>query len=288
MPENTLTEQQIARIDEIILKLVHLLRHDFVDRINNAPNGNFEIMRDIPELLEWVNELSSFDPLYTEDQRSKLKRSVDDLQTGINQYLDILRQAIDERNRSGGVIDETPYIFRANHQQKAFVDRFVSNSSAFLRSLRNQETRSLRNQETYEAGTEFDIFFSYSTANEDIATDLTNRMRGLNLRVFLSHDTIRVGKWKEQVIRGLKGSRIAVVLMSEESLNSEWVKYEIGALWALGRVIAPALLNVSPEHVPEIISAEFQAMNVATKVERADFVHEVDKFLKRLGNKDRS
>ncbi len=280
MPENTLTEQQIARIDEIILKLVHLLRHDFVDRINNAPNGNFEFMRDIPELFEWVNELRSFDPLYTEDQRSKLKRSVDDLQNGINQYVDILRQAIDERNRYGGVIDETPYIFRANHQQKAFVDRFVSNSSAFLRSLRNQET--------YEAGTEFDIFFSYSTANEDIATDLTNRMRGLNLRVFLSHDTIRVGKWKEQVIRGLKGSRIAVVLMSEESLNSEWVKYEIGALWALGRVIAPALLNVSPEHVPEIISAEFQAMNVATEVERADFVHEVDKFLKSLGNKDRS
>jgi hypothetical protein len=131
-----------------------------------------------------------------------------------------------------------------------------------------------------EPGKPIDVFISYSTADKTIAEDLANRLRALQLTVFLSHDTITTGPgWRSQVGVALRRCGIAVLLLSTDSIQSDWVRYEIGALWALNKPVAPALLGCDLSQVPELVR-DFQARSVGSVSDRAVFCHEVEGLLR--------
>jgi hypothetical protein len=131
-----------------------------------------------------------------------------------------------------------------------------------------------------EPGKPIDVFISYSTADRAIAEELANRLRALQLTVFLSHDTITTGPgWRSQVGVALRRCAVAVLLLSTDSLQSDWVRYEIGALWALNKPVAPALLDCEVSQLPELVR-DFQARSVASDSNRVVFCHEVEKLVR--------
>jgi hypothetical protein len=137
-----------------------------------------------------------------------------------------------------------------------------------------------------EPGTAIDVFISYSTTDRAIAEDIANRLRALQLMVFLSHDTITTGPaWRSQVGVALRRCRVAVLLLSTQSLQSDWVRYEIGALWALNKAVAPALLDCDVSQLPELV-CDFQARSVAGASDRAIFCHEVERLVRDTRTSD--
>jgi hypothetical protein len=131
-----------------------------------------------------------------------------------------------------------------------------------------------------ESGRPLDVFISYSTADSNVAEDLANRLRALQLSVFLAHDTITTGPaWRSQVGVALRRCTVAVMLLSSRSIQSDWVRYEIGAIWALNKPAAPALLDCEPSQLPELLR-DYQGRSVAEVSERAVFCHEVERLVR--------
>lgn len=129
-------------------------------------------------------------------------------------------------------------------------------------------------------GRTVDVFISYSQKEAEIADELASLLRSRGLSVFLAHQTIAVGpSWEEQVADAARSCRIGVVVVSRASSNSDWVRYEIGALWALRKQVAPALIDVDPGDLPELLR-KFQARPVSSPELRRSFCDEIAEQLR--------
>ena len=71
-------------------------------------------------------------------------------------------------------------------------------------------------------------FISYSTKNQDFAERLHSKMQGKGLRVWFSPEDIQGGKkLHEQIDEAIRVYDKLLLVLSPESMNSEWVKTEI-------------------------------------------------------------
>jgi hypothetical protein len=137
-----------------------------------------------------------------------------------------------------------------------------------------------------KSGKPIDVFISYSTEDREIAKDLANRLRVLQLSVFMAHDTITTGPtWRSQVGVALRRCTVAVLLLSTRSLQSDWVRYEIGAIWALNKPVAPALVDCEIAQLPDLVR-EYQARSVPTAADRSIFCYEVERLVRAARTND--
>jgi hypothetical protein len=126
-----------------------------------------------------------------------------------------------------------------------------------------------------------DIFISYSTKDTTIAESLASQLRLKDLSVFLAHQTIDIGpRWETQVLDALRSCRLAIPILTPQSLSSDWVRYEIGAFWALGKLVAPALLGVKSSELPAMLK-QYQIRSISESGAVHDFCVEVQTMLKR-------
>ena len=124
-----------------------------------------------------------------------------------------------------------------------------------------------------------DVFISYSTADSPIAEELEVGLRNRGYEVFLAHKTISVGlQWEDQVFDAVRSCRVAVLVLSQNSRNSDWVRIEIGALVALGKHVAPGLVGLQPSETPELVR-KYQGRPVSSQAEREVFCDEVARLL---------
>ena len=71
-------------------------------------------------------------------------------------------------------------------------------------------------------------FISYSHADEEFCKHLVTRMRDVNIRVYFPLDDIAIGKKMEaQIKQAIENNDRVLVVLSHDSLNSEWVKAEL-------------------------------------------------------------
>jgi hypothetical protein len=74
----------------------------------------------------------------------------------------------------------------------------------------------------------YSCFISYSTKDEDFAKRLHSRMRDEGLRVWYSPEDIKGGqKLHEQIDQAIRVYEKLLLVLSPNSMNSEWVKTEI-------------------------------------------------------------
>jgi hypothetical protein len=72
-------------------------------------------------------------------------------------------------------------------------------------------------------------------------------------------------------------------VVSPASVTDPWLLCEMGAAWALDRPILPALVDVEPTALPDIM-ASYQSRPVGSDADRARLVAELGDFLTvRLG-----
>ena len=132
------------------------------------------------------------------------------------------------------------------------------------------------------ATTAYDVFVSYSTKDASVAEDIAAKLRGRGCTVFLAHQTITVGpRWEDQVADAARSCSVAVLVLSRDSRDSDWVRYEIGALWALGKPVAPALVGPDPADVPELVR-RYQGRPASSSEERTALC---DELIRLIGKK---
>jgi hypothetical protein len=93
----------------------------------------------------------------------------------------------------------------------------------------------------------WDIFISYSSADAEHGIALRDFLRKYQLRSFLAQEdmAISVGldQWRTAIGRVLDRSRMLIVLVSQNSMHSAEVRYELDRFEATGRLIVPIVLE---------------------------------------------
>lgn len=95
------------------------------------------------------------------------------------------------------------------------------------------------------------VFLTYAKTDGEYARRLRNLLsRHLNLHIF-TPDMLSAGEdWLSKIKNEVSQCDVFIVLLSPDSINSEWVLSEVGAAWALNKLIIPVVTQ--PELFSEI------------------------------------
>lgn len=101
-----------------------------------------------------------------------------------------------------------------------------------------------------------DIFISYSTNDNKIATALKQSCSRYGLDAFLAEVSILPGRqWQTNIITNLKASKYFFFLATRDSIKSNNCQIEIGAALASNRNFIPILYNLEVYELPQWISS---------------------------------
>jgi TIR domain-containing protein len=97
-----------------------------------------------------------------------------------------------------------------------------------------------------------DVFISYASPDQDEANVLYDAVMKAGGKAFLSSKLLSPGDDFAETIRSqLISSRELWLLVSPNSLKSEWVLTEWGAAWLAGKRIVPIIHRCHPEDLPD-------------------------------------
>jgi hypothetical protein len=111
-----------------------------------------------------------------------------------------------------------------------------------------EQYRAQLRQEKYT----FDVFLSFSSRDQKQANAIHQAATSAGLHLFMAPKELKPGDdFAEEIRNALVGAAQLWMLVSPESLESEWVTSEWGAAWALDKRIVPILFRCSPEDLPD-------------------------------------
>ncbi len=88
------------------------------------------------------------------------------------------------------------------------------------------------------------VFLSYARGDETAAQELRAELRDVDLAGWMDESDIASGDVISQKIKeALESASVVVVLLSERSLKSPWVQFELGAAFGLGKRIVPVFIG---------------------------------------------
>jgi TIR domain-containing protein len=96
------------------------------------------------------------------------------------------------------------------------------------------------------------VFLSYS-GDAWLVSRIAEQVRQLGGEVWLDLNKLSGGDPISGTVReAIDSCNEAIVLLSPESLDSDWVVFEMGALWGQRKRITPILCHVGPKAIPVI------------------------------------
>lgn len=97
------------------------------------------------------------------------------------------------------------------------------------------------------------VFISYKHEDRFIAETLADRLREIGFQPWIDFGSIEGGEaWRRAIETGLQNSFVFLVLLTPESVQSLWVKYEIDQAIKMKRPIIPLLIR--PCVLPSVIA----------------------------------
>ena len=145
-------------------------------------------------------------------------------------------------------------------------DDLVSRGPSFVKNVLKLSERKKREYETWqkiEMEEVFkkrkqdltfsnDIFLSYSDRDHSIAHKIREKLLKVHAKIFMAPKSLQPGDdFAEKIRSSLLGSSELWVIVSPNSLNSEWVTTEWGAAWVLKKRIVPILYRCDIPRLPE-------------------------------------
>ena len=104
----------------------------------------------------------------------------------------------------------------------------------------------------------YDIFISYRRSSYDTANLIATRLRSAGYSVFFDMETLRSGKFNEQLYEVIDNCKDFVVVLPPNALDrcvneDDWVRLEICRAMASNKNIVPVMLNgfTWPEPMPQ-------------------------------------
>jgi hypothetical protein len=123
--------------------------------------------------------------------------------------------------------------------------------------------------------TRYDAFISYSGVDQALAREIATDLEGASMRTFMASRDLAAGTlWTDEVREALLASRSLLIVLTPNAVARPWVMLEVGASWALGKPLVPAIAFVDPKDLPEVISA-YQGRRIETIEGRQALVTEV-------------
>lgn len=111
-----------------------------------------------------------------------------------------------------------------------------------------EQYREARRRSEYQ----FDIFLSYASEDTAEAELIHSKATASGLRLFMAPKILAPGDdFAEKIRSALEGARELWLLVSPNSVHSEWVISEWGAAWVLKRTIVPILHRCAPDALPD-------------------------------------
>jgi hypothetical protein len=118
------------------------------------------------------------------------------------------------------------------------------------------------------------VFISHSSRDAWIARMMAEKVSALGAEAWLDVKDLAGGDViTAKILEGLDTCEEAVVLVSPNSVGSQWVVFEIGAVWGQHKRVTPILNNVS-----------FDAIAPLKEVKAID-LNDFDRFLSELGKR---
>ncbi|MDY7101474.1 MAG: TIR domain-containing protein [Actinomycetota bacterium] len=112
------------------------------------------------------------------------------------------------------------------------------------------------------------VFVSYSRDDERMANAVVDHLRRARWEVWQDLHGIRGGEdWSAALTRALRATDVVVVLVTDSSMRSEWVRREVRAADRAGIPILPVVVDAAP--VPDELAL------IVNDVQRVD-VHELE------------
>ena len=94
----------------------------------------------------------------------------------------------------------------------------------------------------------YTVFISHSLKEEWIAGQISKEIIALGAKTWLDLKDLHGGdEIRRSIKRGIRASQEAVVLLSANSITSQWVSYEVGVADSQGKRITPILNNLAPD-----------------------------------------
>jgi len=100
-----------------------------------------------------------------------------------------------------------------------------------------------------------DVFISYSNKDREKADEIVRKLDENNISHFSAPKNIKGGDLYKEIIKdNLIKCKELFILVSPNSIRSEWVISEWGAAWVLGKHIVPILYQCESEELPSRLS----------------------------------
>jgi hypothetical protein len=92
------------------------------------------------------------------------------------------------------------------------------------------------------------VFISHSSSDRWIAEVIAEKIDGIGASCWLDEKNLEGGEViVDRIIGGIDSCDEALVLISPQSIQSQWVAFEIGGVRAQHKRVTPILNNVSPD-----------------------------------------
>lgn len=142
------------------------------------------------------------------------------------------------------------------------------------RSVALQLKKELFDQEDEKNKAEigFEVFLSYSKKDKDEVRKIQQILDRKKISYFLDEKSIEPGvRWENSLRQNLKNCKAFWILVTPNSLKSEWVTTEWATAWALEKPIIPILLRCEVAQLPKRLQ-DYQTI---------DF-HDINNFISSL------
>jgi hypothetical protein len=94
----------------------------------------------------------------------------------------------------------------------------------------------------------YSVFLSHSSHDSWIARVMAEKIEALGAKCWLDEKDLAGGDVIAQdILKGIDACHEAIVLVSSNSANSQWVPFEIGAARGQHKRVTPILNNVQPQ-----------------------------------------
>ncbi|MGR3218864.1 MAG: toll/interleukin-1 receptor domain-containing protein [Candidatus Anammoxibacter sp.] len=121
----------------------------------------------------------------------------------------------------------------------------------------------------------YDVFISYSNKDNRVAAEIRDSLGGMQIKCFMAEKDIPSGiVWEKKILNALKESSIGVILLTPNSVESNWVMCETGAFWALDKPLITPYMYVDIEKLPEPIK-KYQCKQIITMEDRKILCDEI-------------
>jgi len=100
----------------------------------------------------------------------------------------------------------------------------------------------------------YKVFISSTSRDIDVARDLARRINEAGVRVFPVEETAMRGEdVAASVTRELRDADEVIVILTDNSINSPNVLYEMGAASGLHKRVTPLVVNVRDSEIPPFV-----------------------------------